>query len=388
MISLRRFRALAAAALGTSALVLAAPPESRSSLLECIRLQPGADGVFTRTRWLAPFVEETRTIWGDPCPSREDVVVKWYDEHGDVIRVLPARHTSPGHVVALDGSVHGTAHPWRWNPEPRTGGESSLQSSEDGRFMLWTYSRGDEAETWMFDQGRCIATYGPSRRAATGSEPFLAGDGHAVIPRAGRSTGDTELLAIGPDGRLLFGTTQAACCIVASFNGETMLLTDGDRTFRSCVDGGETATFVLPAAHFLDWIPGTSRALFQVLGPPGVLVLVDCFSGGVEWVLHEPADRTDLARGVVAIDDLCLIASLDVTGERPPGAVDLVLRALSTSDGRTVAVWRRPRGTATPSLGGRFLRHQGDTYWMDEDRFSRIDMADIRGHLQGWRPPR
>lgn len=384
----RRVRTSAVAVLAWSVFASAAASKEHSSLLECVHRQPGADGVVTHTRWLAPLVEETRTTWGDPCPTREDVVVKWYDERGDVVRTLPARRASAGHVVAADGSVHGTAHHWRWDPEARSGGESSLEVSEDGRFMLWIYWRSDEVEVHTYDRGRRTAAFGPFRRAAPCVGTFLASDGHAVIPRAGADPGDTALSAVGPDGGLLFETTQIGCPTVLAFNGETLLLWDGDRTYRSCVVGGETARFVLPAACFLDWVPGSSRALFQVFGPPGLLALVDCFTGGVEWVLHEPATRTNLARGAMAFGEICLVASLDATGRRPPWAVDLVLRALSTDDGRTIAVWRHhDAGGATP-LEGRFLRHRGDVYWMGGDRFSRIEPADILGHLGGWRPPR
>jgi hypothetical protein len=351
---------------------------------------PGEGIASTYVRWLAPFVQETLTVWGELCceDCHSDCVVQWFDPNGKVISSLSEVSSAGEGYVVKGGIVYGTNHRWQHTLEQREGWESHL-SVEDGRFMLRMFEFEMKLfEVQLFDRGILVGQYGPFRRSWLGPGPYLADDGHLVIPRAGDNADETILLAINPDGSVSFETSINGYHHVLGFNGTTLLVADSNQTepIRSITAEGETAKFIIPGHTFRGWIPGSSRAVFGALGWGYYLMVVDCFTGGIEWLRREEETRISSARvTTVAISNLILIGSVESRNRKSPDLPIHVLRAFDADTGALVGRWERGARHEGMSFYGRFVTRDEQLYWMTNEDFSKISAEDIRTHKNGWR---
>jgi hypothetical protein len=356
---------------------------------------PGEGSASTSTRWLAPFVQVTEIVWGDPCcgDGHAENVVRWYDPNGQEIFALSNVQEAREDYVVAGNLLYGTAHRWKHTLESREGWDSTLLVTRDSRFMLREFELDRKKfEVQLFDRGRLVGQYGAFERSWKGTQHYFAEDGHLVLSRATDDPSETVLMAILPNGAVSFETTVHGSFHVLAFNGTTLLVEDlkqikearrFNRRIRSFAAQGETSSFMIPGHSFCCWIPGSSRAVFRAFGCGKYLMVVDCFTGGVEWIRREETRVCGWSPATLVVSNLLLISSLE--DSRPQDLPILTIRAFDVDMGTLVGRWHEGTRGETMSVYSRFVKSDEEIYWITPSEFSKISVDDIRNHRYGWK---
>jgi len=369
--------------------------QSASAAMTAIHAYPGEGSASTSTRWLAPFVQVTETVWGEPCcgDGHAENVVRWFDPNGKEIFALSNVQEAREEFVEVGNVVYGTGYRWQHTIENRKGWDSSLLATRDSRFMLRVFELDRKMfEVQLFDQGTLVGQYGPFKISWKATGKYLAEDGHLVFGRATDNPNETVLVAILPDGSVSFETTVQGYCHVLAFDGTTLLVEDlnqlkstrhAKRPIRSFCAQGETASFIIPGHSFRCWIPGSSRAVFGAVGWGYYLMVVDCFTGNVEWMRREEETRVSgWAPATCVVSGVLLMSSLEAS--RPQDLPIHTIRAFDVDTGTLVGRWHEGLRGTNMSVYSRFVKSDEEIYWITPDEFSKLSIDDIRNQSHGW----
>jgi hypothetical protein len=347
------------------------------------------------TRWLAPFVHETDLYWGEGCDAVESRTVRWYDRVGNPTRELVGvRSSSYGCVEDQDGTLYGTCLDWTIRHEPSRCDYLSTTVTENSRFLVRTCAIENTFELELYDTGLLVTTLGPFTRGMGNPELYLDEDGHLALVDHSGAKGRVSLLVFDVGKGPLLEVPLEEPFRVLGCNSSGLLVGKFDERepIRYFSKGGAHSNFVIPGHRFLGWAASDDVALFSYPAGGEKLILVSCRAGQTLWERDfSSARRVTGSWRVAFVDSLVIAASIEVDPmrfqDRRPSEPYHQLRALSLSDGSTVAVWHTNTREPFFSYEARFVYVRGRLYWVTGNDFCEIEVNDIVHGKYGWTAP-
>lgn len=160
-------------------------------------------------------------------------------------------------------------------------------------------------------------------------------------------------------------------------------------TFTYYKEAGKVSSLNLgPNAHFVTWVPGTEKALFNTsIGHDYRFHLIDWSTGKRLWEIPDPnpARVPGVMPPLTVAQDFLLVGGLETVqwGDRQESVRSI--HALDSLTGKVVAHWL-PTPLHQLSLdGGFFLHLDKKLFLVTEEEFSEIEVKDILARKNGWK---
>ena len=383
---LRKVRAMKIRVLIALAANFGSAPLSWGMPAPCPDWLDDAPGSIT-TEWVAPFVHQVREKFGDV----ERRAVVWYDASHRVLRELEVPYASEQSVTedtAEGWTIHGIA----WDGQlqvlvSESARRPSVAASRSGTHRVLV--RRDELNRrWLSSLAPATSSWsrGPFRTPPEGYEwRVLVGvDGWVGLIKG--TTDSLEAVLLDPSGNEAL-QSRIEERFTMSGVGKNRILLRGSK-YRFLSPDHPPVEFPWARRTFVLWLPPEHVGLFNVEDER--LQAIDCTSGDALWSIPIPGPRCDWwPMTIEEIDGLLFVHA--VVGDsatiaaREPDVPKQVIVAYDAASGKSVASWESRRSEKVDLSHRIGLQRRGDKLWFVEtDRFARIDLSDVRAQENGW----
>ena len=339
------------------------------------------------TEWVAPFVHQVRQKFGDV--ERRTLV--WYDTSHRVVRELEVPHFSEQSVTedtAEGWTIHGIA--WL--------GELQISVSESARRPYVAASRSgahrvlvrrDELNRkWLSSLAPASQRWsrGPFRSPPEGYDSRVQVSEDGWVSLIEGTTDSLQAVLLNPSGNESLRSRIEGRFTLSGVGKNRILLRE--RKYRFLSPDHPPVEFPWGRRSFVLWLPPDHVGLFNV--EDQLLQAIDCTSGDALWSIPIPGPRSDWwPLTIEEIDGLLFVHA--VVGDsasiavREPDVPKQEIVVYDAASGKSVASWKSRRGEKVDLDHRLGLQRRGDELWFVEaDRFARIDLSDVRAQENGW----
>ncbi len=376
-----------------------------------IRHLPGIQIGRTRTEWLGPYVSATCELVGRSGFTS----VRWFDADGKLIRDIQGQNmsTHPGFISSYrDGvsTIYAVNSEWSFELPRKPGPAGYINASENSRtFIYQHHPEQGQIAIDVYVQGKFVETLGPFVKYK-GADAQLGKDGSlSLVTWKSVRKRKAQVVVAGPDGKLRF---QADCRardvstapLVGPGGRGVLVKSNLGNRFTYYLDSRRVAAMdISPNPTFIDWVPGTDKALFaSSVGHKHHYLMIDWSKGKILWRIPDPSKadtgptkagtndkfvmfraRTEPTQSIIADNDLVLLGGHEFIWLHEPGDWMRTIYAVDGATGETVAKWRGPSlGPFRTAL--RFVRLDKKLFVTDGKKFAEITPEDIAGKKNGW----
>lgn len=365
------------------------------------RYVPGSHLGEIRTRWLGPYVSVTEVHVGiyESGEGTISTTVRWFDSDGKKIRELSGRNVNAhrGYVAVYDQGVttiHGVCEDWHFILPRKAGVSGHITATSDSRTFVHQYDpKPRQLVLDIYKSGQLITTVGPFIQYS-GGDFTLGQDGSIALLCWDSPEKETvQVVVIGPDGTIRFRVVcgESYDYSPAPAPGGCGVLVQSQRdVFMFYSDSIISPALAIgPNAVCIGWLPGTTKALFEISwGRQYHFKLIDWPAGQVLWDIPDPNRKRHHSCPARAwVEGYLLLSYLEFMGLGEREGPVRTIYALDVNSGEVVAQWLpKPLCHFYLSAGG--FRELGDKlFYIADEAFTEINPDDIAARANGWREP-